>query len=171
MINRILVAVDFRQSSLAAAWWAATQMGQTAEVELAHVAEHPAVPHATRALEGLAETLRARRLSVRVLEGPRVPALVERAVAIEADLVVLGCGSDGSGGAMLEGLARLLAVPVLVVPASATASSRRREAVEALIDEIGTQSAVRAAAAARRELPEAARATFGRALPSQLDEG
>ena len=140
MINRILVAVDFRQASLAAARFAATRLGSAAEIELAHVAEHPEVPNATRSLEGLAETLRPRRVAVRVLEGPRIPALAERAVAFEADLVVVGCGTDGSGGATLDGLARLLAVPVVVVPAAVTDPAGRREAVEALIDEIGSQS-------------------------------
>ncbi len=66
------------------------------------------MPNATRSLEGLAETLRARSLSVRVLEGPRVPAPAKRARAIEAGLVVLRAGT-----------------------------ARR---VEALIDEIGSQS-------------------------------
>jgi nucleotide-binding universal stress UspA family protein len=140
VINRILVAVDFRQASLAAARFAATQLGSVADIELAHVAEHPEVPNATRALEGLATTLNGRPVAVRVLEGPRVPALAERAIAFEADLVVVGCGSHGSGGATLDGLARLLAVPVLVVPAAVTGPSRRREAVEALIDDIGAQS-------------------------------
>ncbi len=134
MIHRILVAVDFTQSSLAAARWAATHFGHGAELELVHVAEHPEVPHASRALSGLAETLRARRISVRVLEGPRVPALAERAVAGRAELVVLGCGTTGSGGATLEGLARLLALPVLVVPPSATAPSGTGDAVEALME-------------------------------------
>ena len=140
MIHRILVAVDFSQSSLAAARWAATHFGHGAELELAHVAERPEVPHAGRALSGLAETLRTRRISVQVLQGPRVPALAERALACRAELVVLGCGIDGSGGATLEGLARLLAVPVLLVPSTVTASSGTRDAVEALMDEIGSQS-------------------------------
>ncbi len=139
MIDRILVAVDFRQASLAAARFAANHLGSDAEIELAHVAEHPEVPNATRSLEGLAETLRARRIGVRVLEGPRIPALAERAIAFEANVVVVGCGTDGSGGATLNGLARLLAVPVLVVPAAVTEPGRRREAVETLIDEIGAQ--------------------------------
>jgi hypothetical protein len=77
---------------------------------------------------------------VQVLEGPRVPALAERALACRAELVVLGCGTNGSGGATLGGLARLLAVPVLLVPASVTASSGTRDAVESLMDEIGSQS-------------------------------
>ena len=140
MINRILVAVDFRQASLAAVRFAATRLGSAAEIELVHVAEHPEVPHATRSLQGLAETLRPRRVAARVLEGPRISALAERAVAFEADLVVVGCGTDGPGGATLDGLARLLAVPVVVVPASVTDPAGRREAVEALIDEIGSQS-------------------------------
>ncbi len=133
MISRILVAVDFRQASLAAARFAATRLG-AAEIELAHVAEHPEVPHATRSLEGLAETLGARRIAVRVLQGPRIPALAERAVAFKADVVVVGCGTAGSAGATLDGLARLLAVPVLVVPAAVTEPERRREAVGVLID-------------------------------------
>jgi hypothetical protein len=110
VIHRILVAVDFSQSSPAAARWATTHFGHGAELELAHVAERPEVPHASRALSGLAETLRARRISVQVLEGPRVPALAGRALASRAELVVL------------------------LVPSSVTASSGTRDAVEAMME-------------------------------------
>ena len=44
VLERILVGVDFRQPSLAAARWAATHFGSCTRIELAHVLSVPEVP-------------------------------------------------------------------------------------------------------------------------------
>ncbi len=44
LLERILVGVDFRQPSLAAARWAAAHFGSCARIELAHVLPIPTVP-------------------------------------------------------------------------------------------------------------------------------
>lgn len=134
MIHRILVGVDFRQPSLTAARWAATHLS-SAEIELVHVLRRPEVPpflrgladppadrsamseeSATRALQGLAETLPGRRISVRTLQGQPHEALAELANSSGIDLVVLGRDVlDGSRGRTLERIARGVDVPILVI--------------------------------------------------------
>jgi nucleotide-binding universal stress UspA family protein len=134
VIRRVLVGVDFRQPSLAAARWAATHLGG-ASLELAHVLRRPEMPpflrgladpvgdpahlkeeHAALSLRGLAETLPGRRAGVSILEGPRHEALVEHAARIGADLVVVGRDvPDGARGRTLERVVRGVEVPVLAV--------------------------------------------------------
>lgn len=136
MIRRVLVAVDFRQPSLAAARWVATHLNAVDEIELAHVVRRtelppflqglslpasaarrdPGLESVDRALQGLAGTLHWRRISVVTLEGHPVHALAGRAVATGADLLVLGRDVlDGSRGRTLERLVRRLPIPVLAV--------------------------------------------------------
>jgi universal stress protein E len=142
--ERILVGVDFRQPSLAAARWAAAHFG-TCAIELAHVLPIPEVPAFLRpvmpalddrlqtaapsllpALRGFAGTLGAKDLSVQVKVGPPIESLAEAAATFGAELVVLGReGLDGRRGRTLERLIRRLPVPALVVDSRVRESPRR----------------------------------------------
>jgi universal stress protein E len=142
--ERILVGVDFRQPSLAAARWAAAHFGKCA-IELAHVLPIPEVPAFLRpsmpalddrlttpapsllpALRGFAGTLGAEDLSVQVRVGPPVESLAEAAATFGAELVVLGRKAlDGSRGRTLERLIRRLPIPALVVDSRVRESPRR----------------------------------------------
>jgi nucleotide-binding universal stress UspA family protein len=165
--ERILVGVDFRQPSLAAARWAAAHFG-TCAIELAHLLPIPEVPAFLRpsmpalddrltttsasslpALRGFAGTLGATNLSVQVRAGPPVDSLAEAAATFSADLVVLGREAlDGSRGRTLERLIRRLTVPALVVDSRVCESSRR---ILAAVDDaaIGAKVVAWAAALAR----------------------
>jgi universal stress protein E len=142
--ERILVGVDFRQPSLAAARWAAAHFG-TCAIELAHVLPIPEVPVFLRpvmpalddrlqtaapsllpALRGFAGTLGAKDLSVQVKVGPPIESLAEAAATFGAELVVLGREAlDGRRGRTLERLIRRLPVPALVVDSRVRESPRR----------------------------------------------
>jgi nucleotide-binding universal stress UspA family protein len=142
--ERILVGVDFRQPSLAAARWAAAHFEKCA-IELAHVLPIPEVPGFLRpsmpalddrlttpapsllpALRGFAGTLGAKDVSVQVRVGPPVESLAEAAATFGAELVVLGRKAlDGSRGRTLERLIRRLPVPALVVDTRVFESPRR----------------------------------------------
>jgi nucleotide-binding universal stress UspA family protein len=131
----MLVGVDFRQPSLAAARWAATHFGRRTRLALAHVQTVPEVPGFLQpmmpvlddrlvaklgsplpGLRGFAATLSARDLSVHVRVGHAVQSLTDVAGNLEADIVVLGRKTlDGSRGRTLERLIRCLAVPALIV--------------------------------------------------------
>jgi nucleotide-binding universal stress UspA family protein len=144
VIRRVLVGVDFRQPSLAAARWAAMHLNG-ASIELAHVLRRPDMPpflqgladpvgesgalkeeNASRALEGLAETLPGRGAAVCILDGTRHDALARRADEIGADLVVLGRDvADGARGRTLERVVRGVEVPVLAVGAGLAARPER----------------------------------------------
>jgi nucleotide-binding universal stress UspA family protein len=152
--QRILVGVDFRQPSLAAARWAAAQFGAGAAIELAHVLQVPDVPGFLRplmpapddrletatarplqGLRGFAETLGAKHLSALTRIGLPVDRLVERARAFEADLVVLGRMTvSGTRGRTVERLIRRLSVPALVVAGGAKERPRR---ILAAVDDAG----------------------------------
>jgi universal stress protein E len=142
--ERILVGVDFRQPSLAAARWAAAHFG-TCAIELAHVLTVPEVPAFVRpvmpalddrlqtaapsllpALRGFAGTLGAKDLSVQVKVGLPIESLAEAAATFGAELVVLGREAlDGRRGRTLERLIRRLPVPALVVDSRVRESPRR----------------------------------------------
>jgi nucleotide-binding universal stress UspA family protein len=142
--ERVLISVDFRRPSLAAARWAAAHFG-TCAIELAHVLPIPEVPAFLRpvmpalddrlqtaapsllpALRGFAGTLGAKDLSVQVRVGPPVESLAEAAAAFGAELVVLAREAlDGSWGRTLERLIRRLPVPALVVDSRVRESPRR----------------------------------------------
>jgi nucleotide-binding universal stress UspA family protein len=135
VLDRILVGVDFRQPSLAAARWAATHFGSCTRIELAHVLSVPEVPGFLQpmmpvlddrlaavvgsplpGLRGFAETLVAKDLSVHVRVGHTVQSLADVARNLQADLVVLGRKTlDGSRGRTLERLIRCLTVPALII--------------------------------------------------------
>jgi nucleotide-binding universal stress UspA family protein len=131
----MLVGVDFRQPSLAAARWAAIHFGRRMRLALAHVQTVPEVPGFLRptmpvlddqlvaefgsplpGLRGFAATLGATDLSVHVRVGHAVQSLADVAGNIEADLVVLGRKTlDGSRGRTLERLIRGLLIPALII--------------------------------------------------------
>jgi nucleotide-binding universal stress UspA family protein len=135
VLDRMLVGVDFRQPSLAAARWAATHFGRRTRLALAHVQTVPEVPGFLQpmmpvlddrlaaafgsplpGLRGFAATLGARDLSVHVRVGHTVQSLTDLAENLEADLVVLGRKTfDGSRGRTLERLIRYLSVPALII--------------------------------------------------------
>jgi nucleotide-binding universal stress UspA family protein len=134
-LDRLLVGVDFRQPSLAAARWAATHFGCRTQLALAHVQTVPEVPgflqpimpvlddrlvarfgRPLHGMRGFASTLGATDLSVHVRVGQAVQSLADVAGNLEADLVVLGRKSlDGSRGRTLERLIRYLNVPALII--------------------------------------------------------
>jgi nucleotide-binding universal stress UspA family protein len=135
VLERILVGVDFRQPSLAAARWAATHFGSCTRIELAHVLSVPEVPGFLKpmtpvlddrletavgsplpGLRGFAATLGAKNLSVHVRAGHTVQSLADVAGKLDVDLVVLGRKTlDGNRGRTLERLIRRLTVPALVI--------------------------------------------------------
>jgi nucleotide-binding universal stress UspA family protein len=145
LLRRMLVGLDFRQPSLAAAKWAAAHFGTHAEIELAHVRSVPEVPTFVQqvlpllddrletatanplpALRGLAATLSAQRLSLHARAGPPVSTLADLARTTEADLVVLGRKTlDGSRGRTLERLIRCLSIPALVIGGHGDEQPRR----------------------------------------------
>lgn len=143
-IEQILVGVDFRQPSLAAARWAAAHFGHSAALELLHVAPVPELPRFLRpvmpvlddrmepvgapvpGLREFAATLRIPAVATQVQVGPRVQRLTERAARLPADLVVLGRGVvNGHRGRTLERMVRHLQVPALVVGGRAQGWPRR----------------------------------------------
>jgi nucleotide-binding universal stress UspA family protein len=131
----MLVGVDFRQPSLAAARWAAIHFGRHMRLALAHVQTVPEVPGFLRpmmpalddrlvarfgnplpGLRGFAATLGTTDLSVHVRVGHAVQGLTDVAANLEADLVVLGRKTlDGSRGRTLERLIRGLSSPALII--------------------------------------------------------
>jgi nucleotide-binding universal stress UspA family protein len=135
VLDRILVGVDFRQPSLAAARWASTHFGSCTQVGLAHVRSVPEVPDFVKpmmpalddrldrrvcsllpGLRGFAATLGARNSSIHIRVGHTVSSLADMAENLEADLVVLGRKTlDGNRGRTLERLIRRLSVPALVI--------------------------------------------------------
>jgi nucleotide-binding universal stress UspA family protein len=145
VLERMLVGVDFRQPSLAAARWAATHFGSCTRMELAHVLSVPEIPGFLKplmpalddrleiaaasplpGLRGFAATLGAKDLSVQVRVGPVVQSLADAARSLEADLVVLGRKAlAGSRGRTLARLIRQLPVPALVIGGGTEARPRR----------------------------------------------
>ena len=145
LLDRILVGVDFRQPSLAAAKWTAAHFGSCARIELAYVLPIPTVPgflpptmpvlddqlrtaigSPLPGLRGFAATLAAQDLSVQVRVGSAVQNLADVARSLEADLVVLGRKAlDGSRGRTLERLIRQLTVPALVIGGGTEERPRR----------------------------------------------
>jgi nucleotide-binding universal stress UspA family protein len=145
VLDRMLVGVDFRPPSLAAARWAATHFSRRTRLALAHVQTVPEVPGFLQpmmpvlddrlvarfgsplpGLRGFAATLGAKDLSVHVRVGPAVQSLTDIAGNLEADLVVLGRKTlDGSRGRTLERLIRGLPVPALIIGNGTSPRPRR----------------------------------------------
>ena len=141
-LERVIVAVDFSATSLAAARWVAMQLAPRAEVVLAHVVTEPAAPAFLRphlpplsrivadltpglegALRGLAGAVDSARVRVRLLTGEPVEALASFGQELGADLICLGRRRSRRGAARFGHTTaqRLLAqtrIPVLVVPSA-----------------------------------------------------
>lgn len=168
-IERILVGVDFRQPSLAAARWAAAHFGNSAALELLHVAPVPELPRFLRpvmpvlddrmepvgapvpGLREFAATLGVPQVSTQVQVGLRVARLTERAARLPADLVVLGRGVvNGHRGRTMERMVRHLDVPALVI--GGRAQERPRRILAAVDDAAIGQSVARWAGILARQL-------------------
>jgi nucleotide-binding universal stress UspA family protein len=152
VLERLLVGVDFRQPSLAAARWAATHFGSGTRIDLAHVVAVPEVPRFLESavpalddrlatavgtplpsLRGFATTLSASDLSAHVRVGHTVQSLADIAGDLQSDLVVLGRkGLDGNRGRTLERLIRRLTVPALVI---ANGKKERPRRILAAVDD------------------------------------
>jgi nucleotide-binding universal stress UspA family protein len=157
-LDRMLVGVDFRQSSLAAARWAANHFGRRMRLALVHVQTVPEVPEFLQpmmpvlddrlvarfgsplpGLRGFAATLGVTNLSVHVRVGHAVQSLTDVAGNLEADFVVLGRKTlDGSRGRTLERLIRGLPVPALII---SNGTGQRPRRILAAVDDapIGRQ--------------------------------
>jgi nucleotide-binding universal stress UspA family protein len=133
-LERILVGVDFRQPSLAAARWVSEHFGSS-NVEILHVNPVPETPGflgaefhrgqdangtslagRTKGLRGFAETLPAPNVSTQVRVGDEVAELTRRAKTWDANMVVLGGPrASAASGRTLHRLIRNLDAPALVI--------------------------------------------------------
>lgn len=140
-LERIVVGVDFTESSLAVAQWAGRHLAGSAALTLVHVIAMPMAPNASRRLPGLAfpaeGTLRARVRSftgalrglagmiggpetkVEVRVGDPAVELDAHAEALDADLIVIGGnpvfrGAPRVDARTTERLVRDLTRPVLI---------------------------------------------------------
>jgi nucleotide-binding universal stress UspA family protein len=139
--RRVVVGVDFTDTSLAAARWASVELAPEAEIVLAHIAPEPAPPQFLRGhlppvaeivteketalyrgLCGLADLVGRERASVQMLSGQPADGLAAIARRLGADAVCVGKSVKRRGGARFGATtaSRLLArtdLPVVVVPA------------------------------------------------------
>lgn len=137
-MKRIVVAVDFRESSVAAARWTARELAPDADIVLLHVVDLPRPPRVVRgamapvervarnAVEGararLAELgpwVDGERVVVEVVTGRTADRLIEAVDTHAADLLVLGGHRPRGGpweflGTTAEKVTREASVPVLV---------------------------------------------------------
>lgn len=144
MLNRILVAVDFRPPSLAAARWAADQFKAATALEMVHVSpvaesprflgtvnpgdagDGPSLAGRIQGLRGFVDTLPAGNATAQVRVGHEVTELRRRATTMEADLVILGRSpASTANGRTLYRLIRSLNVPALVIAGEPGAAPRR----------------------------------------------
>lgn len=143
-LNRILVAVDFRQPSLAAARWAADQFKAATTLEMVHVSpvaemprflgtfnsgdggDEPSLAGRIQGLRGFVDTLPASNATAQVRVGHEVTELRRRATTMEADLVILGRSpASTANGRTLYRLIRGLDVPALVIAGEPGGAPRR----------------------------------------------
>ncbi|MEP7327101.1 MAG: universal stress protein [Gemmatimonadota bacterium] len=133
--ERMLVGVDFRQPSLAAAKWAVANFGNTAAIELVHVYPRARIPGFLRpvvppldeflgisvagrlsGLRAFADTLDTDKVTTHVRVGDPVSQLSERARASSASFMVLGRTQEsGARGRTLDRLIRGVNLPVVVI--------------------------------------------------------
>lgn len=150
-LKRILVGVDFRQPSLAAAQWTTAQFKDRSAIEIVYidpVSETPGFLDSVslapdkaagttlmgkvKGLRGFVDTLQAGDIAAHVRVGQEVAELSSRAKIWEADLVVLGRSkASPAAGRTLHRLIRGLNVPALVIgPEGGTAPRRILVAVD-----------------------------------------
>jgi nucleotide-binding universal stress UspA family protein len=147
--RRVVVGVDFTDTSLAAARWASVQLAPDAEIVLAHVTPTfvpppflrgylPSVPEADaeqetalyRGLRGFADLVGRSRTRVEMLSGRPPEALAEIAQRVGADVICVGKSAKRRGAARFGATTatRLLArtgLPVVVVPSGARKTPER----------------------------------------------
>jgi nucleotide-binding universal stress UspA family protein len=147
--RRVVVGVDFTDTSLAAARWASVQLAPEAEIVLAHIAPEPAPPQFLRGhlppvaeivteketalyrgLCGLAELVGRTRASVEMLSGQPADGLAAIARRLGADAICVGKSVKRRGSARFGATtaSRLLArteLPVVVVPGGARGAPTR----------------------------------------------
>jgi nucleotide-binding universal stress UspA family protein len=144
VFESILVAVDFRQPSLAAARWAAEQFKAAKTLEVVHVSpvpempkflgtvnpgeatEEPSLDGRIQGLRGFVDTLPGDNATAQVRVGQEVTEIRRRAATMEADLVILGRSpASTANGRTLYRLIRGLNVPALVISGAPAAGPRR----------------------------------------------
>ncbi|HEX7049439.1 MAG TPA: universal stress protein [Longimicrobiales bacterium] len=137
-LDTLVVGMDFGESSLTAARWAAQHLAPAAELVLVHVIEAPPPPaflrsvlppyermlelareDAVRLMRELTRTLESRRIRTEIREGRPATEIAAVAGAARADLIVVAeRGKDASSrlllGSTAEQLARCAPVPVLI---------------------------------------------------------
>jgi nucleotide-binding universal stress UspA family protein len=163
MIRRIVIGVDLEPPSVRAARWAAHVFGEEAEVLLVHcLSTRPAPPfledlvapleerveaahdEVRVRLDRLAESLRARRVSVEIRRGRPAEVLAAAATDRESDLVVVGeqgrrPALRGSLGSSASQLPSICPVPVLI---KRHLPERRPKRILAAVDHSGGGDAV-----------------------------
>jgi len=173
-IRRIVVGVDFREPSVAAARWTAQELAPDAEIVLLHVVDLPRPPRALRGAMAPAERVavtaeagaRARlaelgpwvdekRVTTEVAVGRAADCLVEAVDTHAADLLVVGEHGGRRGaweflGTTAERVVQEASVPVLVARDLPPGPPRR--IVVAVDDSSGGRRALRWAAFLGRHL-------------------
>lgn len=147
--RRVVVGVDFTDTSLAAARWASVQLAPEAEIVLAHIAPEPTPPQFLRGhlplvaeivtenetalhrgLSGLADLVGRARASVEMLSGQPADGLAAIARRVGADAICVGKsvkrrGSARFGATTASRLLMRTELPVVVVPAGARGTPAR----------------------------------------------
>jgi nucleotide-binding universal stress UspA family protein len=147
--RRVVVGVDFTDTSLATVRWVSAHLAPEASLVLAHIVREPRTPPFLRAhlppvseivteretalyrgLCGLADLVGRDRTSVEMLSGAPADGLALIAHRLDADLVCVGKSVQRRGSARFGATtaSRLLArsgVPLLVVPGGARATPTR----------------------------------------------
>jgi nucleotide-binding universal stress UspA family protein len=147
-LDRIVVGVDFRASSVAALRWVARYLAPGAELVLVHAVvlpEPPGAPRpdaaretrraaaydaAARRLRELRRSLPGRRARLEITEGSPAEVIARVARAYDADLVVVGPHGERPGaleqlGSTAERLVRRSPVPVLLATGELAGPPRR----------------------------------------------
>lgn len=138
-LQRVVIGTDFSGSAMAAARWAAQNLGPATELVLAHAIQLPDAPRFLRGrlpsrelflptlragaearLQQSAAQLAPAAVSVRVREGSPAEQIAALADEANADLVVVGRHGDRPGlwnrlGSTAERLVRTAHVPVLLI--------------------------------------------------------
>src|SRR5215207_4084190 len=125
-LRRVVVGLDLRAPSMAAAAWCAKQLAPAAELILAHSLGPAGTPDADQARESawqdlrtLREALTVEHVRIVITEGDPAERIAEIAADATADLVIVGAHGAESGpwdplGSTAERLIRRSPVPVLL---------------------------------------------------------